>query len=767
MTAVRRVLAVVGPDAVAPARKLLASLPGIGTTVRDSLDGADLAATDLLWLHDTETHAPQLVAWLLSGGRLLATLRAVRAPHHLGMDSAAPGTLPEPPASRNGGAPGRRGLAAFGPHPLFEGLHLGFLPERAAFDPWLGHDSARRSGGVVAVEWCGADLDPTRIVAWEEPVGDGGYLCIGGGIDLDTADRLDWRVLRALLGNALTGDAIPHRERRIAAPTWPIPAREVRAVRGGAVPDLPNIGGPWPDGASDTGRRARVAGSPAGGEAEGWIHPHRVVGSLSLPADATARWMAALEHPVLFLEVAAVDEGAAVVEWTTDLRRAWPYPPGCGGDLTLAVAADGRRALLSQAGDPFRLIVDVEEGTLTAGPVDGPAVRFTVRTAGRCTIRFTGAADDGDLERSRQMLARRDLGGLGRQQSDHANELASYLTGVEAPDRALVRFLETARTKLDASLTGTPGVGRALAVGAFGRTADPGRPGPVWYDGRRGCAAALAQLAVGDRHGPRDMLKFLSLTQDPAGRIVDWCSTGGVARYGDASVIPSYLLLAARYAAWTGELDFLAQRWSAIRGALDLGVREQCWLAQPAGAPAWAAALDALPPVAEALGHQELAEEVATHAESARAAACGATFQEESGLREFGEGRFEAGLAALRAAASAGLLTAPRLAVEGLWGVRPDALESAVRMAPWFPPDWDAMGLDRLRVGKTVLAVGLRRRFGQVSARVERLHGPRMHVEFGLRGVPDGGSVELDNVPLPGSRAAFEADGQHALTWHA
>lgn len=76
------------------------------------------------------------------------------------------------------------------------------------------------------------------------------------------------------------------------------------------------------------------------------------------------------------------------------------------------------------------------------------------------------------------------------------------------------------------------------------------------------------------------------------------------------------------------------------------------------------------------------------------------------------------------------------------------------------------MSIERIRVGRTVLSVRMRRRFGQVAARVERVHGPRMHVEFALRGASAPATVQLDDVELGGGRVAFEADATHALVWH-
>lgn len=478
------------------------------------------------------------------------------------------------------------------------------------------------------------------------------------------------------------------------------------------------------------------------------------------------RWVLALEHPVAYLEVAPAAEVPVLLEWTSDLRRAWPHTAGSAGDLALSVAPDGRRAVLGAAGDPFRLIIDVDGATLEATPSPGPAVRFSLRGVGRCRVRFTGASDEADLERSRQMLVRRHFAGVGRQRVDHARELATYATSIDVPATVLVEGCEWAKLRMDSLLAGAPGIGRGLLAWE-----DPSSAGGS-YSGVEACRLAMAQLVVGDRSSPRDVLKFLSLTQDVDGRIIESCSTAGLARHGVEMVVPMYLGLAAHYAAWTGELDFLSRRWAAVLRALRF--------AREAGAtaPEWVHARVALQPLAEALGHVELAEALAGPGgeESTRPFQGDLSHLAVEGMPDFVEGRYAAGLERMRElAASVGAgrgdaracATLSVLAVGGLWGVRADALAGAVRVAPWFPPDWNAMSIERLRVGRTVLSVRLRRRFGQVAARVERVHGPRIHTEVILRGAPEHAEVQLDNVVLGGGRAVFEADGSHVIVWNS
>ncbi len=799
MTAlIRRVAVVTREGAAAEVRAFVGALSGISARVTTDLATVSLDDTDGLWLHDVSPPVPELLPWLRSGGRLLATLSAVDVPSTLGLESVPPDDVRDSLWETEPADPAPRGLAGFGPHPLFEGLQQGtctWVPTPGAPYRWATYLAGRpAAAAVVAVERVGLELIPSRIVAWEYAVGDGGLLCIGSGIALDPASQPCAPQLRTLLGNALVGQGIPHRTRLTAAPHWTVPGQRVVRQDLASVPELPEITGAWHDAtaaasneaAGDatarwrrSGRRVSLLGGDGDGVREAWIHPWSIIreatasvrGPTAAVVAVATRWTAALEHPVIYWEAVATDAGTLLLEWTSDLRRSWPYPAGCGGDLELTVAPGGRRAALGAIGDPFRLIIDVEGGTLEAAPAEGPAVRFSLRGAGRCRVRFTGAADDADLERSREMLARRGLPGIRKQREDHERELATYATSIETPEPALVAAFERAKLSLDGGLVGTPGVGRCLAVESPGD-----RPGAVWYDGPDGCLGAMAQLAAGDRAAPRDTLKFLSLTQDVDGRIVEGCSTSGLASHRATPAAPLYLLLAARYAAWTGELDFLSRRWAAIRRAYELGMTLRPWEGDPDAAAPWAAAFESLQPLAEALGHPEIAEELAVAAGGARSASGSATFlTRPAALMEFDGGRFVEGLDAWRRLAAqpmtGGDLALPgavaRVAVEGLWGVVPNALESAVRFAPWFPPEWDAMAIERVRVGRTVLTVRLRRRFGQVAARVERVHGPRMHVEFSLRGSAVNPTVLVDDVELQGDRVAFEADGAHALVWHS
>jgi len=797
-------LVVSRPELSAPIRTLLGALPGVNLRMASSLDGLPWQDADCLWIHDLRVIPPELDRWIAAGGRLLATLQAAAVPVALGIESIPPDDERDTLWTSSHEAPPNLGLAAFGSHPLFDGLQRAALTWRPGeSEPYHSityHTARPREGRVVAVQWDGVEVDPHRVMAWEYQVGLGGMLCIGAGVhpsDLYPGGPLH---LRTVLRNALVGSGIPSSARQGESRHWPRPGTTVGRADLGAVPALPPLVGEWSEDETDAGatghepgdapscrvagRRVAIMGSSAGGLEEVWCHPCRVVRETLLRVDrlptaegwtvelsggaarhtragevaVRERWLAALEHPVWYWEVVPDLSAPVQLEWTTDLRRAWPDPAGGLGDLTLVVAPDGRRAAVGATGDPFQLVVDLEGGTLEAAPLPGPAIRFSVLAPGRCRLRFTAAADAADLERSRQFLARRDLEGVRRQRADHAAELASFATSIEAPDPGIVDGFEWAKIRMDSHLASSPGVGRSILAGASEAEDRDVRPG-ARFGGPEACQIALAQLAAGDRSGARDVLKFLSVTQDADGAILGECAASGVGRHGPDGPVIAFLQLTAGYAAWTGELDFLARRWSSIRRALELG------FGPGSPSPAWSATMAAMQPVAEALGHVELAQALEERSGQGMAGWPSPAAEGES----FGVEQMRVLADRVRARADRPRLAAEfaSMAIEGWWGVRPDALAGAVRLAPRLPPEWDAMALDRLRVGRTVLRVRVRRRFGTTTMLVERVHGPRIFVEASVRGLPEGAVAEVDGVPLGAARASFEADGSHTLVWNS
>ncbi len=100
------------------------------------------------------------------------------------------------------------------------------------------------------------------------------------------------------------------------------------------------------------------------------------------------------------------------------------------------------------------------------------------------------------------------------------------------------------------------------------------------------------------------------------------------------------------------------------------------------------------------------------------------------------------------------------------WGIDPDAPNGAVRIAPGLPAHGTRTGLSRLRIGRTVLDLRLAHRGATVQLSVRKVMGPPLIVDGEVPGLR-AEAAELDGVALGGSRARFEATGEHELLLHA
>lgn len=937
----------------AAARQWLATLEGLDVREADGADRVVLTGCDLLWLHDVEGHPPDLESWLAAGGRILATLASAGLATELGLEPAAPDDRRDAvwrhaedefwlEEYRSFEAfPHIRGLAAFGPHPLFAGMDQGtfvWAPSEGEPYHWMTYRAGRpQAGAVVAVERSFIHLNSKRAVAWEHRSGDGGILALGAFVHLAAPDQLLGRQLRAVLANALTGEAIPHRDRPEPVAHWPAPAVDCRRERV-AVPQLPDLNEAWTDEPSPlrlhraigedepwtlAGRRTLLVGGERSGLAEVWTHPFRLMQDASLEHPALQpgsisvspseirreltggtvslieRWTCGLELPVVIGDFAPSGPGRLEFGWTVDLRRMWPYPAGAFGDLRWSLSDAGDRLWVGASGGSVQAVYQLWGGTLAVAPARSAPAQLRVRleAEGACRLVALGAVDSTDLASVLGRLGRKRLAGIQAQRARHADMLHQQATRLHTPEPELDLAFEWAKVRADSFVAETPGIGRSLLAGYARSTAGwgDGRPGYAWYFGRDACWTAFAQLAAGDREGPREALRFLSRTQDVTGKVLHEYTTSGLVHYDAADSTPLYLLLATRFAAWTGDLDYLRRFWPAIERAYHFcletdrdgdGLIENRrvghgWIEHgPLGGAAvtlylaacWTAALEALEPVAEALGHPLLAAELQERAGVARRAVAerfhlpeggwalglrddgspeghltamlavplllgvippesagewldamaGEGFSAAWGVRmvatddplfqptgyhrgavwplytgwvslaEWHTGRWSQALRHLRSNArmlrqralgafdevlhgareaaggvcpdqawSAAMMLSP--VVEGLWGVRPDALNAAVRLAPWLPPEWPSMSLQRLRIGRSILDLELRRTAGGLQLSVVRNFGPSVLVEVEPRGAGAGSSLLVDGESLTGGRVRFQADDRHEV----
>ncbi len=546
-------------------------------------------------------------------------------------------------------------------------------------------------GRVVAVERAYIVQNPERVVAWEYAFGRGRVLCVGAFVHFAAPDALLRVQLEQLVHNAIVatvggGGAEPRT-------WWPSPGRVAAASGALALPAPLECDGALPVPAEDpltvagaaehevqfdlAGRRAVLVGSEQAGIREVWVHPHRAVASWAVRADgdlaagtaieagpdAVARTLetpgrrlletsfVALEHAVALVDYRparkhreSVGRGPAgfEVELLIDVRRMWPFAAGCGGNLRYRARGDGRVALVESESDDGVVgiflgrpaTVELEPATATGSGSPAPAVRCLIRTAlgDPLLVAVVGGASRADFDRTLRSVRRLGVSGLVRQRVPRGQVLSEARVAARTGDPRLDRGLEWAKRRLDAFLADVPGVGRSLLAGyAASRPGwGDGRPGYAWFFGRDACWSGFALLAAGEFSLVRQVIRFLGDRQDVTGKVLHEATTSGQFHFDAADATPLYLLLVARYLAWSGDREFVASVWPHVERAYrfclstdtdDDGLIENTrvghgWIESgPLGgarvtmylAAVWHAALRSLARAAEVLGQGRLA----------------------------------------------------------------------------------------------------------------------------------------------------------------
>ncbi len=586
-----------------------------------------------------ELAAEPLRTFAAAGHQVLLTLRAAALVTALGLESAPPNDIGDGRWDDDAdpwyqGAfralkayPHVRGLATYGPHPLVAGLHNGtytWAPAAGEAYTWACYAGGVRpaEGRVVAVERAFALQNADRIVAWEYALGRGHVVCVGAFVHFAAQDPRLRAQLGRLVRNALAAGAAESTERAY----WPEPGTIAAPSEALVLPEPLDLDGALPDPATDpialesaveadegfdlAGRRALLVGGDRLGIREVWIHPHRAVAAwdvavdgepatgtrITVTPDVAVRTLetprhrisettfVALEHPIVLVEYhaarkgrASVGRSAAGVEITLrlDLRRTWPFPAGCGGNLRFRRSAQGLVAVVESESDDGVAVL------FAGGPaaiqmkalhVEGvPVVECTVTAplGGPFRLAIAGGASRAEFERSLRAVRRLGVAGLVRQRAQRATTVREARLSVVAEDDHLGRAVEWAKRRLDAFVVDAPGVGRSLAAGyASSRPGwGAGRPGHAWFVTRDACWSALALLAAGEHSVVRQVIRFLGDRQDVTGKVLHEASTSGQFHYDAADATPLYLLLVARYLAWTGDAEFVGSIWPHVERA--------------------------------------------------------------------------------------------------------------------------------------------------------------------------------------------------------
>lgn len=512
-------------------------------------------------------------------------------------------------------------------------------------------------------------------------------------------------------------DALPALDR-------PLGPLEFRVRRTGAADDAPFVA---------VGRRARVEGTGSGGVDTVWAGDVRVLRQLRVdgarPGEVletplgverrlelagpriVERLVAHHDAPVVWMEwrVEPDGQGADGVPHTIDLawRIGLDLPETAPGDRPTESPHWERhdRGLVVHRADPAAravLVFGASPTDLTVDP-DGHELRVRARFAipgSGLRMAVVGVEPGQAPDRLLRIAGRTQVAVRARE--GRANRLLGAGLRVTTPDPALDRALAAARLRLDAGgLPPSPGVWR---------TEDAVR-------------SALAYLPAGDFRMVMDFLQRLARTA-VGGRVPDRVLAGSAVSHDEGGAGLLFLLLTARYLAWSGDLAGVRGLWAEVESVLQA--------LEPAGRPAddqRAAALGALAVAAEEIGASDAAVELRRISggrgdeDRGRYALDGALIghRDEPAIDPAAIGhRDEPALHAVAVDPAGVLLTH----VGQLLAPHPDASRGRLELGPRPPEGWDRYEVRELAVGSAAVDVVYRRDGVRHCFEVEQTRGP-------------------------------------------
>lgn len=395
----------------------------------------------------------------------------------------------------------------------------------------------------------------------------------------------------------------------VAATSWKLPAPTLSLRQDSATRDFYDL----------VGRKILWMGKLNGGVDEIWMHPymalrdlaagvkvkgedsitwlHRLPASVTLAPEYLVRTYkvkntvikeictVSFEDPagIVHYEIEGNDLEELSLRYASNLRFMWPYAHTATGHIQYGYNKAINGHLISGQGGELNTVVTysslpVRQSAVVDKALNGVRIQadFPVTNKAVLNAYITGSTrsyrDAVKLFASGQQQMSR----LFEKSNQYYRSLLDNHLRFDTPDTLFNKGYQWALARTDQFLQTTPGIGTALMAG-FGTTARgwngrhtiSGRPGYAWYFGRDGEWSAMAINAYGDFAMVKEMLEALIRYQDINGKIYHELTSSGVAHYDASDATPLFVVLAAHYLKYSGDLAYIRSRWPAIKKAMD------------------------------------------------------------------------------------------------------------------------------------------------------------------------------------------------------
>ena len=197
-------------------------------------------------------------------------------------------------------------------------------------------------------------------------------------------------------------------------------------------------------------------------------------------------------------------------------------------------------------------------------------------TKGKFSVYIVGG--DKGIEKTINMFKSetRNFNNLFLKSSDYYSKLLSNSLMLSTPDNEFNTGYKWALVRTDQFFQETPDIGTTLVAG-LGSTSRgwdggqkiSGRPGYAWYFGRDAQWSAFAVNTYGGHKMVKKILKVFTKYQSLNGKIFHELTTSGVVHYDASDSTPLYIVLAAHYLKYSGDIDYITEIWPSLKKAMN------------------------------------------------------------------------------------------------------------------------------------------------------------------------------------------------------
>ncbi|HEX2847201.1 MAG TPA: GH116 family glycosyl hydrolase [Chitinophagaceae bacterium] len=283
------------------------------------------------------------------------------------------------------------------------------------------------------------------------------------------------------------------------------------------------------------------------------------------------------------LEIEGDDCDELVVTYGSNLRYMWPYSSESTGTIEYGYNSNINAHLISGQKGALNTVVAYSSSPLfqqvkaeeKAGQVNVRA-NFSLKGEKAFNIYIMGSSSN--LDEAVQLYSNNIavMNNLHEKTSDYYRGLLKGYLNIHTPDSLFNTGYNWALARINQYQQTTPGIGNSLMAG-YGTTRSgwggnqkiSGRPGYAWYFGRDAVFTSMAVNAFGDFPVTKDVLETFIRFQDVNGKIYHELTSSGAVHYDASDATPMFVMLAAHYLKYSGDLEYIRKRWPAFKKALD------------------------------------------------------------------------------------------------------------------------------------------------------------------------------------------------------